>query len=156
MEDINALGHDYTVTYEWAADGSSCKATAVCKRDGSHIISENGTITDSVLIAPTFLKMGTTRYTANFTNEVFNTQTKDIEDIERLFMYGDVNSDQVVDMKDVLMLRKILANYEDVDMTVYNAKAADAATDGKVDMKDVLAIRKYIAKQIDFLGPGTI
>ena len=66
---------------------------------------------------------------------------------------GDVNQDNEIDMKDVLMLRKKIANLP-IDMEAYNPKAADANVDGEIDMKDVLVIRKFIARMIPELGPG--
>ncbi len=63
------------------------------------------------------------------------------------FVTGDANGDNAVDMKDVLVIRKAIANME----VTINAEAADANGDGSVDMKDVLLIRKFIAKVIDTL-----
>lgn len=91
--------------------------------------------------------------------EALKQAAKDIEDlqaeIERLkalleptFLLGDVNSDSFVDMKDILMLRKVLANAE-IDVDVYNPKAADVNEDAQVDMKDVLMIRKYMAGMLE-------
>ena len=60
---------------------------------------------------------------------------------------GDVNGDDNIDLKDVLMLRKFIAGMS--DMT--NSAAADANGDGNVDLKDVLMLRKYIANMIDTL-----
>ena len=54
---------------------------------------------------------------------------------------GDANGDNSVDMKDVLMTRKFIANMSGA--TVDN-EAADANRDGSVDMKDVLIIRRSL------------
>ncbi len=62
-------------------------------------------------------------------------------------MIGDVNGDSVVNMKDVLNLRKSLAGI-DVDV---DEVAADVNSDGAVNMKDVLVLRKYLAGIIDTL-----
>ncbi len=63
-------------------------------------------------------------------------------------MLGDANSDEAVNMKDVLLMRKFLANLTDeLDMT-----AADVNMDGDVNMKDVLMLRKFLANLIDKLG----
>ncbi|MBR3289773.1 MAG: hypothetical protein IKI63_03230, partial [Clostridia bacterium] len=58
------------------------------------------------------------------------------------------NGDGSVDMKDVLMMRKFIAN---MDVTI-DQTAADVNCDGSVDMKDVLMMRKFIARLIDRLG----
>ena len=56
-------------------------------------------------------------------------------------LLGDANSDGAVNMKDVLTMRKFLANIPvEMDMT-----AADVTQDGAVNMKDVLVIRKFLA-----------
>ena len=85
QEEIPALGHDYgEATYVWAEDGSSCTATAVCQRNENHIVTENATITSEVTIASTCEGMGTTTYTAKFTDSKFSKQTKDVVDIPAL------------------------------------------------------------------------
>ena len=56
-------------------------------------------------------------------------------------VYGDVDGDNDVTMKDVLLVRKHVAGIN-VDI---NLTAADVNGDGSVDMKDVLMIRKFIA-----------
>ena len=54
---------------------------------------------------------------------------------------GDVNRDGGVDMKDVLLLRKHIAQMDvEIDLAV-----ADVNGDGNVDMKDVLLVRRHIA-----------
>ena len=68
--------------------------------------------------------------------------------IETLY-YGDANTDGTVNMKDVLVLRKYLAN---LDVT-FSQEAADATQDGEVNMKDVLAIRKFVAGLADLPDP---
>ena len=80
--DIPALRHNYGApTYEWADDGSTCTATAVCLRDETHVATEDATITSEETVAPTCEEEGTTTYTAVFENEPFTTQTKDVVDI---------------------------------------------------------------------------
>ena len=59
-------------------------------------------------------------------------------------VYGDVDGDNDVTMKDVLLVRKHVAGIN-VDI---NLTAADVNGDGSVDMKDVLMIRKFIAQLI--------
>ena len=60
---------------------------------------------------------------------------------------GDANGDGAVNMKDVLFVRKYLADLDvDIDLA-----AADTNNDGEVNMKDVLNLRKLLANLIDTL-----
>ena len=62
------------------------------------------------------------------------------------FMYGDSNGDQKIDMKDVVLLRKYITNFDyDTNTSSVNVElGADANGDNKIDMKDVVILRKYI------------
>ncbi len=62
-------------------------------------------------------------------------------------MRGDANGDGAVNMKDVLLLRKYLADTTDT----MNMENADVNGDGDVNMKDVLMLRKYLAGVIENL-----
>ena len=65
-------------------------------------------------------------------------------------LYGDANNDGMVNMKDVLAMRKYVA-----DLPVeLDFDAADTNGDGAVNMKDILTVRKYIADLIDFIDGG--
>ena len=61
-------------------------------------------------------------------------------------LYGDVNDDDSVDLRDVLFIRKHLAS---IKVEVFNFQACDVNQDSCADMKDVLLIRKHIAHVID-------
>jgi uncharacterized protein YjdB len=88
--EIAALGHDYEVTYTWSDDCKSCTGTAVCKREGcaedaeKHSVTEEATVTSEVKTQPSLTAKGVATYTATFTSEIFETQTKDVEDIPQL------------------------------------------------------------------------
>ena len=62
------------------------------------------------------------------------------------FIYGDSNGDQKIDMKDVVLLRKYITNFDyDTNTSSENVEfGADANGDDKIDMKDVVILRKYI------------
>lgn len=74
---INALGHDYDVTYTWSADNSECTANGVCKHDSNHTINGTATVTPSISQNKTCLLDELTTYTATFTNSGLATQTKE-------------------------------------------------------------------------------
>ena len=60
-------------------------------------------------------------------------------------VWGDVNEDELVNMKDVLALRQHVAG-----ITLFaDESLGDLDFDNAVNMKDVLALRKYIAGLID-------
>ena len=81
-ETIAATGHTWgTPTYTWSSDGKTCTAKVVCNNDASHVVEESGTIKSSVKTSATCTVKGTTTYTATFENELFTTQTKDVQDI---------------------------------------------------------------------------
>ena len=82
-ETIPATGHDWDEpTYEWAADNSTVTATRVCANDATHVETETVNTTSEVKTPATCEGAGTTTYTATFENEAFETQTKDVENLE--------------------------------------------------------------------------
>ena len=79
---IAQTGHKYgTPTYTWSKDGKTCIAKRVCANNGTHIETENGTITNKVKTPATYTTKGTTTYTATFKNTAFKAQTKNIQNI---------------------------------------------------------------------------
>ena len=60
-------------------------------------------------------------------------------------LWGDVNEDDAVNLKDVLALRRHVAGME----ALTNEAAGDLDFDGAINMKDVLLLRKFIAGMID-------
>ena len=79
--DVPAKDHAWTVTYSFAADGKSCTATRVCANDAKHNVTVDATITSKVKTAATCEDMGTTTYTATFSEAWATEQTKDVVDI---------------------------------------------------------------------------
>ena len=77
-EEIAKLDHDYEITYTWAADASTCTARAVCKRDSSHVLEETVNSTTEAITEATFLKAGTGKTVANFTNSAFTKQSRNV------------------------------------------------------------------------------
>ena len=83
----------------------------------------------------------------NYDDEAVTFSTVDgtVEVID--FVYGDANGDGVVNGRDVLLLRKYMANY-DFDTGTSSVEVgvgADANGDGVVNGRDVLLLRKYMA-----------
>ena len=81
---------------------------------------------------------------------------EDLDDVELLttngivsvidFVYGDSNGDNKIDIKDVVLLRKYITNFDyDTNTSSVNVElGADANGDDKIDIKDVVILRKYI------------
>lgn len=61
-------------------------------------------------------------------------------------LYGDANNDGGVNMKDILLMRKIIAGAE--DDSAINITLADVNGDGKIDFKDLLFLRKFVSGEI--------
>ena len=83
ITDIGEKGHDWgKAEYTWAADGSSCIATRVCKNDGNHKETVGATeIKSETTKEPTCEEKGETTYTATFDIDWAEEQTKTIADI---------------------------------------------------------------------------
>ncbi len=73
-------------------------------------------------------------------------------------LYGDANEDGKINMKDVLLLRQYLANYDyDTGVsTVSIGAGADANGNGTINMKDVLLLRQYLANYDYDTGVSTV
>ena len=56
--------------------------------------------------------------------------------------YGDLNNDNKIDSKDILLMKKKLAGYEVADL---NKEACDVNGDGKVSSADAVLLLKYVA-----------
>ena len=85
VEDVDALGHDWTVTYDFADDGSACTATRVCGRNAEHNVTVNATaITSNVTTPATCEAKGKTTYTATFAEDWAEGQTLEVEDVDAL------------------------------------------------------------------------
>ena len=73
-------------------------------------------------------------------------------------VWGDANGDGEVATKDVVLMRRYLANYDDETgtSTVNIALGADANGDGEVTTKDVVLLRRYLANFDDETGTSTV
>lgn len=77
---VSATGHSWgEVSYVWALDNSSVTATRVCAHDAKHIETEVKETDYEVVTPATSENPGVGRYTADFVNDAFVTQTKNIE-----------------------------------------------------------------------------
>ena len=81
-DDVEPIGHDWIVQYGWHADGSSCRATRACRNDQAHNIVVMVDSTSEVTTPATCEGVGTTTYTATFTEDWAETQTITRDDVE--------------------------------------------------------------------------
>ena len=72
------------ITYTWSEDNGSVTASRVCRRDPSHIDEETVATDSEVTSTAACEKAEETTYTAKFTREPFETQTKTVETGEAL------------------------------------------------------------------------
>ena len=76
-----ATDHDWKITYTWSEDNTTCTAKRVCKNDASHTETATATVTSEPTKAPTCTEMGETTYTATFSVDWAEEQTKTVMDI---------------------------------------------------------------------------
>ncbi|MBQ3666176.1 MAG: Ig-like domain-containing protein [Lachnospiraceae bacterium] len=57
------------------------------------------------------------------------------------FLYGDVNEDEIVDVKDSALIKRYLAGWD----VAINRSVADVNVDGMTDVKDSALIKRYLA-----------
>ena len=60
-------------------------------------------------------------------------------------MKGDVTGDKKINMRDIIKIRKYIANSRKWSLTSNEKSAADVTGDGKINIRDIIKIRKYIA-----------
>ncbi len=74
------------------------------------------------------------------------------------FVLGDVNGDGVVDGRDLVRLRKYLANYDESTgkSNTEIFAGAEVTGDGKVDGRDLIRLRKYLANYDEDTGTSTV
>ena len=79
VREIPALGHNWKkITYTWSQDYKKVTASAVCKNNADHTLSETAK-TKAVTTPATIKKEGKTVYTATFKKEAFSEQKKTVK-----------------------------------------------------------------------------
>lgn len=63
------------------------------------------------------------------------------------FIYGDVNGDKVINTRDIVLLRKYVADKDIVtgESDVEVSFGADVNADGEINTRDIVLLRKYVA-----------
>ena len=72
--------------------------------------------------------------------------------------YGDANGDGEVNMKDLVLIRRYVAFYDDeTGLSVVSVEAgADVNGDGAVNMKDIVMLRRYLADYDESTGTSSV
>ena len=179
IQDIAALGHKYgTPTYTWSKDGKTCVAKRVCANNGTHIETENGTITNKMKTPATCTAKGTRTYTATFKNTAFKTQTKDVQDIAALgHKYGVptytwsndgktctakrvcVNNGTHIETESATITNKVktTATYTTKGTTTYTATFKNTAFKTQTkDIQDIAVLEKLTGSVVLSATSGTI
>ena len=139
---LPAFGHDWDEpTYTWAEDMTTCTAQRVCKNDQNHVETEVADAICEVVTPATADQEGIMRFTAEFSNSVFATQTTDmnipagqrpeVNLFENKVTYGIFPQSRVTDT-DLISALEVLSPvnefgwylYEDEYYTWVNAKPA--------------------------------
>lgn len=145
---IDSTGHNYTVFYEWSSDNSSVLAFAICTKNSRHVVTETVDVTAEVTKPATEYEVGETTYTAEFTNSVFETQTKVLANIDKLphpYKVGDANDDGTVGTVDRVLLSRYLAGWPDILPLIKDINMMDINSDRTVNAKDRVILSRYIA-----------
>ena len=80
VPDIPPLGHDWgEANYVWADDYSSVTATAICRRDEAHVLTETAKTTFVLTKPSTFEAKGSGYYVVTFQNAAFTEQRYEVE-----------------------------------------------------------------------------
>ena len=84
LEDIEPLGHEWIIAYTWSDDYKSITAKRICGNDSEHFESETVSVTSEVIMEPTCMQDGITRYTSeDFQNEAFIKQSIELADLPK-------------------------------------------------------------------------
>ena len=64
---------------------------------------------------------------------------------ENTYLKGDVTGDGIINIRDIIKIRKYIANQTKWKLTSEEMKRADVTGDSKISIRDIIKIRKYIA-----------
>ena len=122
------------VTVQLFKSGSSAAAYNTTVKGNSASYTISGVASGTYTMKVSKKNHVTREYTVSVTT---GTKTQNVE----IWLLGDVNEDGVINMKDVLAMRKYIAGMP----VSINEENADCQYDGRINMKDVLILRKFIA-----------
>lgn len=148
---ITAVGEGTTTVYAYYWFGQSEYDCSVFRDELTVVVGDGGNTpvyTEPAYTEPAYTQPAYTEpvYTQPVYTQPVETQPATPSSV----LYGDANMDSVVNMKDVLTMRKYVAGLSvDIDLI-----SADTNVDSLVNMKDVLTVRKYVAGLIPYIDGG--
>ena len=74
-----------------------------------------------------------------------HTVTVEFEKITSAFLYGDLNDDGRINMSDLFILARYIANWPGYEANTFNMLAADVNANGRVNMSDLFILARHIA-----------
>ena len=122
---------------------TSVKVPVVTPRATSDIVTT--TTTTATYVSTTTAKTTSSKIpvvTTNTTSDITTTAVTTTTATAKTFSVGDLNGDNSINLKDVVMLRRYIAGGWNVKL---DDKYADINKDGAVNLKDVVLLRRYIA-----------
>lgn len=128
--------------------GDKSKITASGQGTISYSSSNNDVATVNSSGVVTGISAGTATITVTAAgNSNYNSASKTITIfVKKSYMMGDINLDGTVNIDDVTLIQKYIANISELDSE--QLKAADVTGDNDVSIDDVTAIQKYLAGMI--------
>lgn len=133
-----------TICYIKLVDSDGKESTVTCLPDEKISLSD---------LEKTY-KHKLTLYTDSAMTNEFDTYERIFDDMtlyvklgeEITVIYGDLNGDGSVSVKDNMMLARYLAGWTDYDETTVALAAADLNGDGKVNVKDNMILARHLAE----------
>ncbi len=153
--DVEPTGHSFNGRTEYSVK-PTCTESGILRTYCSNGECEEFTETsvealghsyESTVYPPTYGSEGYTRHVCTECGDFFDDEFVDAIAV----FYGDANADGVVNLKDVLLVRKIVAGIAEAG--AFDEERADANASGSVNIADVLLIRKYVAGIINVFPP---
>ena len=169
-----ALSYDTdALTLEGFENGGMFSAFTVGDSRVRYLFDEGENVTDDgVLITFTFtVREGTPDGGYHIGMTVKEASDYDLEDVAIAsaigtvtvvsasgVLYGDANGDGEISTKDIVLIRRYLANYdEETGISAVEIEAgADSNGDGEVSSKDIVLLRRYLANYDEETGTSTV
>ncbi len=140
-----SVAYGKKVTFSDASGITTMKEQAMFDENGTAVIQLEANKTGTASLT---FGIEDTDLTADYALAVISSDIYEIyeenlpeETQEEPVMYGDANGDNIVNLKDAVLIRRYIAGGWEAEI---DEKAADVNHDGVINLKDVVLIRRYI------------